>query len=1227
MKSRHGRHAAYTDRFHELSRLVPHLKAVQIFGALTDEAVRNGSIKKVEKRRNVGEPNKDKNGRDDNKRTRTRNVFATTVNPVGRENTSTWPKCTTCNSYHAPGGPCHTCFDCNRPGPMAKNFKGVLRNVNPINARNPPARASYECGSIDHGHGNQGNQARGRAFMLGAEEARKDPNIMTDMFTLDDHFATTLFDSGADDSFVSTTFIPLLGIEPDDLGFRYEIEIVSRQLVEIDKVIKGCKLEIKGHVFNIDLIPFGHESFYVIIGGACRTLKVSLGTAQEGETMTRDKVGNEIKVPPVTAQQILARTRERKAKSTLLMAIPDEHLARFYGIKDAKTLWAAIKTRFGGHSSQAQGSSSYTDELMFSFVSTQSNTLQLDNEDLEQINQDDLEEIDLKWQVAMLSMRVKRFYKKTRRKLEFNGKEPIGFDKTKVECYNCYRKGHFARYCRSVRNLRNRSRDVGNAWYRGRNNGKRPAKEEDENALVVQDGLGSRKGEGYYAVPPPLTGNYMPPKSDLSFAGLDDSIYKFKISETVISLAKDDKDAPETSTASVENPKEDRMAKKSVLPTNVGKGTGHREHRTVWNNVQRINHQNKFAPTTVFKRSGRIPVSPTKPKATTSTSAAKPVNTVGPKQSVNFSKSRSTFHKSHSPIRRSFYNATTHSGRNSTKRVNTAGLEVVSAVKGNGVTAVKTSAGKKAYLTDYQEINDGGFVAFGSSRGKILGKGTHDHVDAGKKVSDQHNIVLPLWSSISSTFKSSDDKATDDKPTNDIGLKTIEEPVNKADQAYRDELDRLMSQENEASDVANALKQEIKQGCIYQRGVTNSGSTNSFNTVSHLVNVASTSGTFSVDGPSTPHPDAFIPANTLLHVDQDDSQIPNFEDTTELQSTDIFNSAYNDNFDIFDSLVQSVGEEADFNNMESYTIVNPIPTHRVHINHPKDQILRDPKSVVQIRGMAKKSSEAHALMEPKKVSQALDDKAIETKWVYRNKKDEMGIVVRNKARLVAQGYKQIEGIYYDEVFAPVARIEAIRIFVAFVSYMGFIIYQMDVKSAFLYGTIEEEVYVCQPLGFIDPQFPNKVYKVYVDDIIFGSTKKSLCDDFEALMHKRFQMSSMRELTFFLGLQYTNRDSEAISEDEEAADVDVHLYRSMIGSLMYLTASRPDIMFAVCACSRFQVTPKLTYLHAVKSIFRYLKVQPKLGLWYLRDSPFDLEAYSDSDYAGENLERKSTTGGC
>nr|GEW30261.1 ribonuclease H-like domain-containing protein [Tanacetum cinerariifolium] len=1084
--------------------------------------------------------------------------------------------------------------------------------------------------------------------------------------------------------------------------------------------------------------------------------------------MSKDEAGNEIEVPLVTAQQILARTRERKVKSTLVMAISDKHLTRFHGIKDAKTLWAAIKTRFCGnveskkmqknvlkqqfeffsvsnlegldkgynrfqrllnlleihgacvstkdanqkllrslpsawsnislimrnnpgidtldiddltsstnelnaaysvstatcHSSQTQGSSSYDDELMFLFFANQSNTPQLNKEDLEQIDQDDFEELAFKWQVAMLSMTVKQFYKKIRRKLEINGKEPVSFDKNKVECVNCHKRGHFARDCRSAKNSRNMSRDVGNAGYRERDNEEEafdfalmaftsnPSSSSSSNfeldealkekedlkaklekfetssknltklldsqiSIEVKTGLGYdsqfnekevldikeeevtetvfdnrssdeensvandrfKKGEGYHAVPPPLTGNYMPPKPDLSFAGLDDSIYKFKISETVTSLAKDENNTPETSIAFIEKPKEDRMAKKSVLPTNVGKGTGHRESRPVWNNVQRINHQNKFSPTAVFTRSSRIPLSAAKPKAATSTSAAKPVNTVGPKQSVNFSRSTSTFHKLHSPtrrdldefcemqgIKREYSNAKTPQHNGVAERKNRTLIRAARTLLADSLLPIifwaevvilnRALVTKTQNKTPYELLN-------------------------GKEVFDQHYIVLSLWSSISSTYKSSDDKPADDKPKDDTGSKTVEEPVNKDGQAYRDKLDMLMSLEKEASDAANALRKD------------------------NPVNAASTSGTFSTDGPSSFHLDVFIPANTLLHVDQDDSQIPNLEDIVELQSTGIFNSAYDDDLDKFNSPIQSVGPEADFNNMESSTILSPIPTHKVHIDHPKDQILGDPKSAVQTRGMAKKNFGAHALMEPKKVSQALNDES----WVEEmqeellNKKDKRGIVVRNKARLVAQGYRQEEGIDYDEVFALVARIEAIMIFLAFASFTGFIVYQMDVKSAFLYGTIEEDVYVNQPPGFIDSQFPNKVYK-NLNEFHGG-----------AYIFLRTAASTLIET------------QKPLVKDEVAADVDVHLYRSMIGSLMYLTASRPDIMFAVCACSRFQVTPKILHLQVVKRIFRYLEGQPKLGLWYLRDSLFDLEAYSDSDYAGANLDRKSTTRGC
>nr|GFB22010.1 hypothetical protein [Tanacetum cinerariifolium] len=208
---------------------------------------------------------------------------------------------------------------------------------------------------------------------------------------------------------------------------------------------------------------------------------------------------------------------------------------------------------------------------------------------------------------------------------------------------------------------------------------------------------------------------------------------------------------------------------------------------------------------------------------------------------------------------------------------------------------------------------------------------------------------------------------------------------------------------------------------------------------------------------------------------------------------------------------------------------------------------------------------------------------IGTKWVLKNKKDKRGIVIRNKARLVAQGHTQEEGINYDEVFAPVARIEAIRLFLAYASFMV---------------TIDQTLFIIRQRGdFI-------LVQVYMDDIIFRSSNPQLCKEFEALMHEKFQMSAMGELNFFLGLQVLQKEDG-----------------------IFLSQDKPDIMFAVYACARHQVTPKECYLHAVKRIFRYLKGHPKLGLWYPKESPFDLVAYSDSDYGGATQDHKSTTGGC
>nr|GEX62438.1 hypothetical protein [Tanacetum cinerariifolium] len=433
------------------------------------------------------------------------------------------------------------------------------------------------------------------------------------------------------------------------------------------------------------------------------------------------------------------------------------------------------------------------------------------------------------------------------------------------------------------------------------------------------------------------------------------------------------------------------------------------------------------------------------------------------------------------------------------------------------------------------------------------------------------------------------------------------------DQAFLEELERLKRQEKEANDADKTLRKTFAKSTE----------------------------------------DLLLQARAARAIST--NYIPSLEDIYEVSRDGIFTSAsYDDK-----------GVVADFTKSKTTVNVSPIPTSRTHSIHPITQILGDPNSAVQTRSKINKSSGAHAFEELlqfkiQKVWILVDlpfgKKAIGTKWVYRNKKNERGVLVRNKARF-----------------------EAIRIILAFASYVGFIVYQMDVKSAFLYSKIDVEVYVSQPPGFIDPKFTNKVYKVV--KALYGlhqATRAWYATLFTFLVQSGYRrglidktlfikkdkkditlMSSMGELTFYLGLQVKKKEDDIfisqdkyvaeilkkfdflsvktastpietkklLVKDEKAFDVDVNLYRSMIGSLIYLTASRHDIMYAVCACSRFQVTSKTSHLQAIKMIFRYLNGQPKLGLWYPRESAFDLEAYSDTDYARENLDRKSTTRGC
>nr|GEV91713.1 retrovirus-related Pol polyprotein from transposon TNT 1-94 [Tanacetum cinerariifolium] len=754
-----------------------------------------------------------------------------------------------------------------------------------------------------------------------------------------------------------------------------------------------------------------------------------------------------------------------------------------------------------------------------------------------------------------------------RRNLGANEPTSLGFDMSKVKCYNCHRKGHFARECRSSKDTR-------------RNGAAEPQRRNvlvvtyTLNALVSQcDGVGSYDWS-FQAEEEPINYALMAFLSSSSSSDNEDWVSedesKTKTPQNVPSFVQSTEQvkSPRPSIQHVEitilasTPK---LA--SSKPTSSGKCRNRKacfvfkslDHLikdcdyhekkiaqpTARNHAHRGNHKQYAQMTLKNPKRHMVPAVVVTQSKPVSITAARPVSTVVPKIKVIRPRHvQPIITKTKSPTKRHINCSPSPKASNSPPEVTVVKALMVNASKGkqgkwewkpkclildhgNPQHALKDKrvidsgcsrhmTGNMSYLSDFKELN-GGYVAFGGNpKGdKIFGKGKFDgKVDEG---------FLVGYSVSSKAFRVFNSRTYIIQET--LHVNFLE---NQSNVAAREESDQQYvlfpvwssgstNPHNTNGDVSFDEKEPEFDEKIFEYKVNVSPSS-SAQLKKHddktkkeakgkiptiRQNSPNSTNTFSVAGPS------FVDASQLL----DDPDVPELEDITYSGDED------------------DVGAEADFNNLE-------------HLS--------------------------------------------------RNKKDERGTVIRNKARLVVQGHTQEEGINYKEVFTLVARIKAIRLFFAYASFMGFIVYQMDVKSAFLYGTIEKEVYVCQPLGFEDPDHPDKVYKVVKvkqkKDGIFISQ-----DKYVAKILRKFGLIEGKSAS-------TPIDTEKPRlKDPNGKDVDVHTYRSMIGSLMYLTSSKPDIMFAVCACARFQVTPK--------------------------DSPFDLVAYSDSDYAGASLDRKSTTRGC
>ncbi|GJW99030.1 retrovirus-related pol polyprotein from transposon TNT 1-94 [Tanacetum coccineum] len=477
----------------------------------------------------------------------------------------------------------------------------------------------------------------------------------------------------------------------------------------------------------------------------------------------------------------------------------------------------------------------------------------------------------------------------------------------------------------------------------------------------------------------------------------------------------------------------------------------------------------------------------------------------------------------------------------------------------------------------------------------------------------------------------------------------------------------------------------------------------------------STSTTVAADSPPLNIPITPAPASQApIHI----PPVTPTENINQAESQDENVQVEDDEFvNVFSTLVLNQGETSsryeDSSNMHTFYQQHP-SEHRWTKDHPLEQVIGNPSQSIRTRKQLETDGEmcmfalTVSRTEPKNIKEAMADSAwIEAMQEELHQFDQLDTVIRNKARVVAKGYNQQEGIDFEESFAPVARLEAVRLFIAYAAHKSFPIYQMDVKTAFLNGPLKEEVYVNQPEGFIDPHHPDKIYRltkalyglkqaprawydelsnflvskgfskgsidptmfitkygedillvqIYVDDIIFGSTNPKLSKRFENLMHNKFVMSMTGELKFFLRIQIhqsprgifinqakyaqeillkhgmTSCDSigtpmatKHLDADVSGTPVDQTKYHSMVGALMYLTTSRPDIVHATCYCARYQARPTEKHITAVKRIFRYLKNTINMGLWYPKDTGFELTAFSDSDHTGCLDSRKSTSGG-
>nr|GEW48439.1 copia protein [Tanacetum cinerariifolium] len=630
-----------------------------------------------------------------------------------------------------------------------------------------------------------------------------------------------------------------------------------------------------------------------------------------------------------------------------------------------------------------------SDAVICAFLASQPNSTYLVNEDLEQIHPDDLEEIDLKWQIAMLTMRARRFLKNIRKKLNLNRNDSVAFDKTKVECYNCHKRDHFTRECRAPKGQHNRSRDVTRRTV--------PKETPNSSALVSCNGLG---GYGWSDRAEEGPTNYaLMAYSTSSASSLDSEVNTAKLKAAV-------------------NAAKEKVNHKAIK----GKRDNVVKASACWMHKADPNYEEINKGYVAFggnPKGGKITV---KGKIKTGKLDFKNVYFVRELKFNLFSVSQICDKK------------------NSVLFTDTECIVLspdFKLIEENQIVLRVPRQNNMYNIDSYRRTPAIGFLRPFGCPVTILN--TIDHLGSGPNWLFDIDALTKIMNYQAVVAQSNDFSGT--KASNGAG---------KEKQPKRDYI--LLPLWTADSPFSTTLKREEDS----------TNSTNRVNTVTLNINAASSSGVNAV--------------GTNISIDITiDTNMPSLEDIG------IFKVSRDDE-DVF-------GAEANFHNLDFTFQVSHIPTIRIHKDHPLEQVIGYLHSAPQTRKMTKNLKE-HGLVG--NVFPITDHKDLQIAYLLvsyikwnprRNKMDKRGIVTRNKAKLVAQRHTEEEGIDYDEVFAPVARIEAIRLFMAYASFKDFIVYQIDVKSAFLYGKIEEEVYACQPPGFKNLDFLDKVYKV--ENVLYG----------------------------------------------------------------------------------------------------------------------------------------------